>query len=128
MIVAGRPVEFKHRARGPRVAHEFAVAPFGVVPDALRTIDLAAPALVAFRPLREFQLGIRQGGGLAGDRVNPVDDDVNVSLRLVRVAKDDGLMLLESLRREAGPRRLAHFGFGRPLARMPRDAVGEYGF
>src|SRR5207248_8204157 len=63
-----------------------------------------------------------------GRRVNPVDDDVDVGLRLVRVAKDDGLMLLEFLFLEARPRRLHHLGFGRPLARMPCDAVGEHRF
>ncbi len=99
MIVAGRPVEFEHRARRPGMVDEFALPTSGVVADALRAIDLAALAFLSFRPLGEFQLGIRQGGGLAGDRMHPVDDDVNVGLRLVSVAEDDGL--LETLRLEA---------------------------
>ena len=88
MIVAGRTGELEHRARCPGMAHEFAAAPSGVVPDALRAKDLAALALVAFRPLRQFQLGIREGGGFAGRRVNAVDDDVNVGLRLVRRGRE----------------------------------------
>jgi hypothetical protein len=53
---------------------------------------------------------------------------VDMGLRLVRVAKDDGLILLETLFLEARPRRLDHLGFGRPLARRPCEAEGEYGF
>src|SRR5215213_4302007 len=37
MIVAGRPVELKHRARRPGMAHKLAAAPPFIVPDALRT-------------------------------------------------------------------------------------------
>src|SRR3954447_8698798 len=52
MIVAGRPVELKHRARRPGMAHKLAAAPPFIVSDALRTKDFAAPALVGFGPLR----------------------------------------------------------------------------